>query len=55
MTTPVIEARGLRKNYGATIAVDGVDLRVEEGRILGTIQRFFGLDTQQAAVSGLPA
>jgi ABC-2 type transport system ATP-binding protein len=33
----VIEARGLRKNFGTTVAVDGVDLRVEEGRILGLI------------------
>jgi len=32
-----IEARGLRKSYGTTVAVDGVDLRVEEGRILGLI------------------
>jgi ABC-2 type transport system ATP-binding protein len=32
-----IEARGLRKAFGTTIAVDGVDLRVEEGRILGLI------------------
>jgi ABC-2 type transport system ATP-binding protein len=32
-----IEARGLRKTYGTTIALDGVDLRVEEGRILGLI------------------
>lgn len=32
-----IEARGLRKTYGATVALDGVDLRVEEGRILGLI------------------
>jgi ABC-2 type transport system ATP-binding protein len=32
-----IEARGLRKAYGATMALDGVDLRVEEGRILGLI------------------
>jgi len=32
-----IEARGLRKVYGATIALDGVNLRVEEGRILGLI------------------
>jgi ABC-2 type transport system ATP-binding protein len=37
MTTPVIEARGLRKNYGPTIALDGVDLVVEEGRILGIV------------------
>jgi ABC-2 type transport system ATP-binding protein len=32
-----IEARDLRKNYGATIALDGLNLRVEEGRILGLI------------------
>jgi ABC-2 type transport system ATP-binding protein len=32
-----IEARGLRKTFGATVALDGVDLRVEEGRILGLI------------------
>src|ERR1700689_2658700 len=33
----VIEARGLRKAFGTTIALDGVNLRVEEGRILGLI------------------
>jgi ABC-2 type transport system ATP-binding protein len=33
----VIEARGLRKAYGKTIALDAVDLRIEEGRILGLI------------------
>ncbi|HEX3581311.1 MAG TPA: ABC transporter ATP-binding protein [Thermoanaerobaculia bacterium] len=32
-----IEARGLRKTYGATVALDGIDLNVEEGRILGLI------------------
>jgi ABC-2 type transport system ATP-binding protein len=32
-----IEAHGLRKNFGATLALDGLDLRVEEGRILGLI------------------
>jgi ABC-2 type transport system ATP-binding protein len=32
-----IEARGLRKVFGSTIAVDSIDLRVEEGRILGLI------------------
>jgi ABC-2 type transport system ATP-binding protein len=32
-----IEAHGLRKVFGPTIALDGVDLRVEEGRILGLI------------------
>jgi len=32
-----IEARGLRKAFGPTIALDGIDLCVEEGRILGLI------------------
>jgi ABC-2 type transport system ATP-binding protein len=32
-----IEARGLRRAFGKTIALDGVDLKVEEGRILGLI------------------
>ena len=34
---PCIEARGLRKAFGTTIALDGVDLRVDEGHILGLI------------------
>ena len=33
----LIEARGLRKTFGTTVALDGVTLRVEEGRILGLI------------------
>src|ERR1700686_970038 len=32
-----IEARGLRKQFGTTIALDNIELRVEEGRILGLI------------------
>jgi ABC-2 type transport system ATP-binding protein len=32
-----IEAHGLRKAFGTTIALDGVNLSVEEGRILGLI------------------
>jgi ABC-2 type transport system ATP-binding protein len=32
-----IEARGLRKTFGKTVALDGVNLRVEEGRILGIV------------------
>src|SRR5882757_8152778 len=36
-TMACIEARGLRKAFGKTVALDGVDLRVEEGRILGLI------------------
>src|SRR6202521_5547464 len=33
----VIEARGLRKVFGTTVALDGVSLRVDEGRILGIV------------------
>ena len=33
----VIEAQGIRKAFGTTVALDGVDLRVEEGRIVGLI------------------
>src|SRR5881398_1551229 len=32
-----IEGRGLRKVFGTTVALDGINLRVEEGRILGII------------------
>src|SRR6201996_6757537 len=32
-----IEAHGLRKTFGTTVALDSVDLKVEEGRILGLI------------------
>src|SRR4051794_2835709 len=34
---PILEARGLRKTFRNTIALDGLNLRVEEGRILGLI------------------
>ena len=33
----IIEARGLRKTFGSTVALDGIDLRIEEGRIVGLI------------------
>jgi ABC-2 type transport system ATP-binding protein len=32
-----IEARGLRKTFGTTVALNGIDLCVQEGRILGLI------------------
>jgi len=32
-----IEARGLRKVFGTTVALDGANLQVEEGRIVGLI------------------
>src|SRR5947209_17881736 len=33
----IIEARGLRKAFGSTVALDGINLRVEAGHILGLI------------------
>jgi ABC-2 type transport system ATP-binding protein len=49
-----IEARGLRKTYGATVALDGIDLRVEEGRILGLIgPNGAGKSTALSAILGL--
>jgi len=50
----VIEARGLRKTFGTNIALDGVDLRVEEGRILGIIgPNGAGKSTALNAILGL--
>ena len=50
----VIEARGLRKAFGTTIALDRVDLRVEEGRILGLIgPNGAGKSTALNAILGL--
>jgi len=49
-----IEARGLRKSFGTTVALDGVDLRVEEGRILGLIgPNGAGKTTMLNAILGL--
>src|SRR5262245_41579980 len=51
---PLIEARGLRKAFGRTIALDGLDLRVEEGRILGLIgPSGAGKSTALTAILGL--
>ena len=33
--TPIIETSGLTKTYGATVALDGLDLRVEQGQVFG--------------------
>jgi len=50
----VIEARGLRKTFGATVALDGIDMRVEEGRILGLIgPNGAGKSTALNAILGL--
>jgi len=49
-----IEARGLRKAFGSTIALDGIDLNIEEGRILGLIgPNGAGKSTALNAILGL--
>jgi ABC-2 type transport system ATP-binding protein len=51
-----IEARGLRKTFGATVALDGIDLRLKEGRILGLIgPNGAGKSTALNAILGLTA
>jgi ABC-2 type transport system ATP-binding protein len=50
----VVEARGLRKSYGGHVALDGLDLRVDEGRILGLIgPNGAGKSTTLNAILGL--
>jgi ABC-2 type transport system ATP-binding protein len=50
----VIEARGLSKAFGKTIALDGVNLRLDEGRILGLIgPNGAGKSTALNAILGL--
>jgi ABC-2 type transport system ATP-binding protein len=52
----VIEARGLRKSYGKSVALNGLDLKVEEGRILGLIgPNGAGKSTALNAILGLTA
>ncbi|MGB8843705.1 MAG: ABC transporter ATP-binding protein [Aliidongia sp.] len=49
-----IEARGLRKAFGTTVALDSIDLRVETGRILGLIgPNGAGKSTALNAILGL--
>src|ERR1700761_3005211 len=49
-----IEARGLRKAYKTTVALDSIDLKVEEGRILGLIgPNGAGKSTALNAILGL--
>ena len=36
-TMACIQARGLRKTYGTTVALDSIDLHVDTGRIVGLI------------------
>jgi ABC-2 type transport system ATP-binding protein len=50
----VVEARGLRKSFGKSIALDGVDLHIESGRILGLIgPNGAGKSTALHAILGL--
>ena len=37
MTTPAIETRGLRKQYGRAVAVDHLDLTIAEGTVFGLL------------------
>ena len=50
----VIEARGLRKTFGTTVALNNVNLRVDEGRILGIVgPNGAGKSTALHAILGL--
>jgi ABC-2 type transport system ATP-binding protein len=37
MTTPAIQTRALRKRYGGFVAVDGLDLAIDEGTVFGLL------------------
>jgi ABC-2 type transport system ATP-binding protein len=50
----LIEGRGLRKVFKTTVALDGIDLRVEQGRILGIVgPNGAGKSTMLNAILGL--
>jgi len=37
MSAPVVEAKGLTKRYGSTVAVNGLDLTIEAGEVFGLL------------------
>jgi ABC-2 type transport system ATP-binding protein len=50
----LIAARGLRKSYGSTVALAGIDFQIEEGRIVGLIgPNGAGKTTALKAILGL--
>lgn len=52
--TNIIKARGLRRQYGAHIALDGIDLDIPQGRIVGLIgPNGAGKTTALKAILGL--
>ena len=56
MSAPVIEVSGLRKAYGDVVAVDGVDLVVQPGEIVGILgTNGAGKTTTVECVTGLRA
>jgi ABC-2 type transport system ATP-binding protein len=53
-TAPIVSAKGLSKRYGATVALDNVDLQILPGRIVGLIgPNGAGKTTALRAILGL--
>jgi simple sugar transport system ATP-binding protein len=53
-TTPAIEMRGISKYFGAVTALEGVDLRLEQGEVLGVVgDNGAGKSTLMKVLSGL--
>ncbi len=54
VATPVVRARGLSKRYGATVALDDVNLDIQPGRIVGLVgPNGAGKTTALKAILGL--